>query len=182
VGWLGTNSYKSELASVVLSALRDREDPTVLPALLRAVQQLSSQWTTQVQAKGLSTLAWLARHQENKSAVREFISEHVRHPKQSIRRAAIKALGDLGDDPSIPLLRTFAEASKTSPEQTDAEASLKAIRDKRRPAPELGDLRREVTDLQKENRELKQSVEALKQKFEAILPAKPATNAVPAEK
>lgn len=182
VGWLGTNSYKSELASVVLSALRDREDPTVLPALLRAVQQLSSQWTTQVQAKGLSTLAWLARHQENKSAVREFISEHVRHPKQSIRRAAIKALGDLGDDPSIPLLRTFAEASKTSPEQIDAEAALKAIRDKRRPAPELGDLRREVTDLQKENRELKQSVEALKQKFEAILPAKPATNAVPAEK
>ena len=75
------------------------------------------------------------------------------------------------------MVETFARASKSTPEQAAASAALTRMREARRPAAELGDLRREVTDLQKENRELKGEFEELRKQLEALAPARPAAPA-----
>ena len=70
------------------------------------------------------------------------------------------------------MVETFARASKSTPEQAAASAALTRMRETRRPAAELGDLRREVTDLQKENRELKQEFDGLRKQLEALAPVR----------
>jgi uncharacterized protein YlxW (UPF0749 family) len=92
--------------------------------------------------------------------------------RPGVRRAAISALGTLGDPQAIPVVETFARASKSTPEQAAASAAVTRMRENRRPAAELGDLRREVTDLQKENRELKEEFKGLRKQLEALAPAR----------
>jgi uncharacterized protein YlxW (UPF0749 family) len=73
----------------------------------------------------------------------------------------------LEDPRAIPLLQTFASASKTLPEQPAAETSLETIRAARRPPDNLQELRESILDLQKENRQLRKDLEDLQKKLES---------------
>jgi HEAT repeat protein len=120
---------------------------------------------------GLRALGYLARHEEKRNAVREFLVARVNHPKRNVQRSAIAALGDLGDPKAIAVLETFTHAAKESPERRAAEKAIADIRAARKPSDDLHDLRDEVTGLQKENRDLRKSVDDLKKKMDATLPA-----------
>jgi aminopeptidase N len=187
VAWLGTNSFRQEIAEAALESLRKREDPTVVPAILAVLKERAGEFPSGVLQDGLSTVAWLSRNEDEKTAARELLVSRVNDPRVGIRRVAIEGLGILGDPRAIPVLETFARATKTGPEQAAATSALGKLREQRRPAAELGELRRELTDLQKENRDLKQEFEGLKKKLDALAPppagtnAPPSTNAPPAK-
>ena len=170
--WMTTNSFREEITETALESLRQREDPAVAPEVLAFMRSRGQDLPTKVQADGLATLAWLYRHADDKSAAREYLVSRVNDLRPGVRRAAISALGTLGDPQAIPVVETFARASKSTPEQAAAAAALTRMRETRRPAVELGDLRREVTDLQKENRELKQEFDGLRKQLEALAPAR----------
>lgn len=172
--WMTTNSFREEITGTAFESLRQREDPTVGPDVLTFLRARGQDLPTKVQAEGLATVAWLHRHADDKSAARDYLVSRVNDLRPGVRRAAISALGTLGDPQAIPVVETFARASKSSPEQAAASAALTRMRETRRPAAELGDLRREVTGLQKENRELKEGLEGLRKRLEALTPA-PAT-------
>jgi aminopeptidase N len=182
VAWMGTNSFRDEIPRAAFESLRRREDPSVVPALLEFLRARGSQWTTGVQSEGLATLAWLSRHQEDRSAVRVYLESRVNDLRPGVRRAALQALGELGDPQATSVLQTFAQASKQTPEQAAAASALAKVREARRSAPELGELRKEVTDLQKENRDIKREFDALKKKLDALAPPSPGTNAPAAGK
>jgi HEAT repeat protein len=120
----------------------------------------------------MKALAWLARHQENRDGVREFLASKLDHPKRSVRRDAIEALGMLGDPKALPKIETFARGGKDSPERTAAEAAVRSLRASKRPSENLQDLRNEVLVMQKENRELKKEFESLRKKLEELQGAK----------
>jgi HEAT repeat protein len=124
-------------------------------------------------------LAYLDRKEENKDAVREFIIQRVNSPKQRVKLAAITALGTLEDTKAIAILETFASAMKDSAERKAAETALTSLRNAKKPADDLRDLRNEVMELQKTSRELKQQVEDLKKKLDATTTPKPDTNKSP---
>jgi aminopeptidase N len=170
--WMTTNSFREEITETALESLRQREDPTVAPDVLAFMRTRGQDLPTKVQADGLATLAWLYRNADDKSAAREYLVSRVNDLRPGVRRAAISALGTLGDPQAIPVVETFARAGKATPEQAAAAAAVTRMRENRRPAAELGDLRREVTDLQKENRELKEEFEGLRKQLDALVPAR----------
>jgi aminopeptidase N len=170
--YLRSDSYKNVLAEGAINGIRAQGDPQYIPNLLAALRDREKQFTSSGFARGIDTLAYIARHEENddqdKQAVREFLLTQVNHKKQRVQIAVLSALGTLNDPKVIPVVEKFASDTVQSPERTAAEKALTALRDSRPPAAELGSLRREVLDLQKENRDLRKEFDNLKKKIDAI--------------
>lgn len=165
--FLTMDSYRNELADAAIRGMRSQDNPQYLAPLLAELGKDESKFTSRGYASAIGTLAYLARHEEKKDAVREFLMPLVNHKKRGIRLAAISALGTLGDPKAIAVLERFAAASKSSPEQGPAERAVTELRADRRPADDFKNLRGEVMDLEKANRDLHKELDDLKKKVEA---------------
>ena len=144
--------------------------PTDLQPVLNTLKEREMQFTSGGLARGLETVAFLARNEKNKDPYREFIVEHVNSKKQRVQLAAINALGTLGDPKAVAVLEKFTAGVKESPERSAAERAIAAVRDQKKPGVELGTLRTEVMNLQKENRDLRKELDELKKKVDAVAP------------
>jgi len=113
----------------------------------------------------------LARNEEKKENVREFLSRYVNHKKRTLRLASLSAFGTLGDPQAIAVLDKFATASKDSPERAAAERAVTELRAGRKPVDDFKNLRQEVLDLQKANRDLRKEMDDLRKKIETTVPA-----------
>jgi len=176
---LRSQSYEQVLAGAAIRALRKQDDPITLTPVFAAVREREREWPRQVLSTGLDAVAYLARAEENKTAVRDYLIGQTTSLRRSTRVAGINALGTLEDARALPVLENFTTAAKTNSERQAAESAIAAIRSARKPPAELGTLRDEVRDLKQENRKLKTSVEKLEKKLEALAPpaAKPAAKA-----
>jgi aminopeptidase N len=174
---LHSHSYHNSLADSAIEAMRVQDDVSYLPAIRQALEQRHDDFTTRGVNSALDTIAFLARHEEKKEEVRQFLVNYVNSNNRQMRRGAIRALGELQDPRAIPLLETFANAGKKNPEQAAASNALQAIRAARQPADNLKELRDTVLDLQKENRQLRKDLDTLQKKVDAkaaSVPPKPA--------
>jgi aminopeptidase N len=165
--FLNSDSYRNELADAAISAIRSQDDPSYISPLLETLTKRQAAFTSGGFAQGLTTLAYLARNEEKKEIVREFLVGFVNHKKRTVQIAAINALGRLGDPKATAVLSTFATASKERPERSAAEQAVNDLRAARRPVDDFKNLRSEVLDLQKANRELRKELDELKKKLEA---------------
>jgi aminopeptidase N len=173
--FLNSHSYRNELADAAISAAREQDDPAYFAPLLKTLAKRETEFTSSGFAQGLGALAYLARNEEKKEKVREFLIRYVNSSKQTGRLASINALGILGDPKAISVLEKYATASKESRERTAAEKALAELRAARKPVDDFKNLRQEVLDLQKSNRDLRKELEDLKKKVEAweMTPARP---------
>jgi len=167
VEFLNSDSWRQHLAQTAMTTMRAQNDPFYVEPLRTTLQRRKAELPSWTLSLGLDALAYLAREQDNKDAVREFIAASVNDPRQNVKRAALNALGTLRDDRALPILERFATAQKNTPERTAAERSIENIRAARRSMLEAGDVRREVLELQKQNRELRKDLDALKKKLDA---------------
>ena len=78
---LESNSYRNGLADAAIAALRSQDDPQAIGPLLDTLAQKEAAFSSRGFAQGLGTLAYLARKQESKDAVREFLLARVNHKK-----------------------------------------------------------------------------------------------------
>jgi aminopeptidase N len=168
---LNQPSFRQTLANGAIAAMRIQDDPAYLPDLLTFLQAHGTEFTSTDFAQALDTLARLARDQERRDNVREFLLQHVENPKRKIQLAAITALGTLGDPKASGTLDGIAALTRPGPEKGLAEKALERIRSVQKQAPELGTLRTELMSLQKDNRELRQNLEDLKKRFDTLFPA-----------
>lgn len=166
--YLGSDSYKNVLADAAISGMRAQGDPRHVQPLMAALREGESRFTSGGFARGVETLAYLARHEQDKDEVREFLVGLVNHKKQRVQLAVLAALGTLNDPKAISIVEKFTSDTAQSPERTAAEKALTALRENRPAAAELGALRGEVLNLQKENRELRKELDELKKKVDAI--------------
>jgi aminopeptidase N len=174
LSYLNSQSYRNELAQDAIAAIRRQDDPSYIEPLLDNLKARQPDYRSWAFARGLETLAYLARAEENKDAVREFLLGYINHPRRSIQIGAINALGTLQDARAIPVLQKFSLARRRTSEQIAAENAIRKIEDVRKPVEGLSDLRRDFLDLQKENRKLRDDMEALERKVSAATAAKPA--------
>ncbi|MBM3833196.1 MAG: hypothetical protein FJ403_07970 [Verrucomicrobia bacterium] len=165
--YLNSESYRNELADAAIRAMRGQDDPSYVAPLLNALTQRPRAFSTQGIRRSLDAVAYLARNEENKDAVRQFLTPFTNDKRKQVQLAAINALGVLQDLKSIPVLETFASASKESPERSAAERAIAAVRAAKKPADDLKDLRNEILELQKKNRELRKEFDDLKKKLDA---------------
>jgi aminopeptidase N len=168
--YLSSQSYRNGLAEAAVNAIRAQDDPAYLEPLEQNLKERQADYTGRGFARGLDTLAYLARTEPRKDAVREFLAGYVNHPRRTVQLGAIGALGTLQDARAIPVLERFAQARKRLPERIAAENALKKIEDARKPMEGLSDLRREFLELDRENRKLRHDFEALEKKVNAAAP------------
>jgi aminopeptidase N len=186
VKYLNSESYRNELASAAVGALRSQDDPAGIKPLLEMLSRRQSDFTSRGFAQGLETVAYLARNEQNKDNVREFLVSHAQDKRRTVQLAALNGLGTLGDPKALAVVSTFATAAKASSERTAAERIMADLRAGRKPIDDFKNLRQEVLDLQKANRDLRRELDDLKKKLEGVsaLAAKsqtpaPATNSKP---
>lgn len=172
---LNSTSYRNELATAAIAAMRVQDDPAYAVPLQDALRRREAEFMTGGFSRGLEALAYLARKEEKKDDVREFLVGYVNHKKRGVQLAAISALGTLGDPKAIGVLESFTTAVKDSPERTAAEKSLTDLRAARKPVDDFKNLRTEVLELQKHDRELHKELDDLKKKLEAVKPKGEAT-------
>ena len=163
---LQSESYRNTLADAAIAAMRAQGLPEYISPLKRALSEREDAFSTRGFAAGLDSLAFLARHEENKAPVRKFLLARLNHPKRGVRVGAIGALGTLEDPLAIAALETFASAGKQTPEREAAEKALAVIRAAQRQPDNLNDLRQELVELQKQSRETQKELDALKKKID----------------
>ncbi|HTQ49937.1 MAG TPA: M1 family aminopeptidase [Candidatus Acidoferrales bacterium] len=171
--YLDSESFHNELAVAAVEAIRAQDDPAYIAPLLSSLPKHETTFTSRGYAQALGTLAYLARNEENKDVVREFLAGYVDSPKRPVQLGSINALGTLGDPKAVAVLDTFASASKDTPEGAAATRAITAIRAGRKPADELKDLRQEVLDLQKTTRDLRKQIDDLQSQNKAADSTKP---------
>ena len=161
----------------------DEKDELILTPVERALDRRSSRQIMRAEiserivrealaieqqsAKESGTLGYLARNEEKKQEVREFLLARLDNKKKTVKLAAMRALETLGDPRAIAALEKFSTATKKSLERDQAEKSVAALRAVRKPVDDFKNLRQEVLDLQKSDRDLKSELEKLKKKLEA---------------
>jgi len=165
---LSIESFRNEVADAAIEAMRGQDDPAYIAPLLDTLRGRETVFTTHGYARGLKALAWLARHEEDRDGVRDFLASKLDHLKPSVRRGAIEALGTLGDPKALAKIETFTRSAKDSPERSAAETAVSALRASKRPSEYLQDLRNEMLTTQKEYRELKKEFESLRKKLEEL--------------
>ena len=164
---LRTASYHHVLADAAISAMRSQDDASFLSPILAALGSGSQAFPPASLERALGTLGWLARNEPKRDTVREFLLRQLNSKRESTRVAAISALGTLGDAKALAVLETFRSLPAEARERDAAEKAIGSLRDGRKPAVELGQLRSEVLDLQKANRELRKEIDALKKQQQA---------------
>jgi aminopeptidase N len=176
--YLNSQSYRNELADAAINAAREQDDPAYISPLIETLTKRESEFTSHGFAQGLSALAYLARNEEKKDQVRDFLIRYVNSRKRTVQLASINGLGMLGDPKAIAVLEKFATASKESRERTSAERAMTELRAARKPVDDFKNLRQEVLDLQKTNRDLRKELDDLKKKVDAqeAKPASPKPN------
>jgi aminopeptidase N len=167
IKYLNSESFRNQLAVAAVEAIRAQDDPAYIAPLMETLRKREAEFPSRGFASGLDTLAYLARNEEKKDAVREFLLGYVNHKRERIQIAAISALGTLDDSRSIAVLQTFANAAKGSPQQGPAEKAVAELRAGRKPVDDFKNLRQEVADLEKSNREETKEITDLKKQFEA---------------
>ncbi|MBM3891293.1 MAG: HEAT repeat domain-containing protein, partial [Verrucomicrobia bacterium] len=174
--FLNSTSYRDKLAEAAIAAIRAQGEPAYIAPLRDCLKRRETEFKTPAFVAGLDALAFIARNEQKKDDVREFIARYLNHPRQRVKLSAIAALGTLEDPKAIALLDTFTAMPKDRPERQAADKAIAALDAAKKPHEGLRDLRGEVTRLQDSQRELRKEMETLKKKFDALAPkpSKPA--------
>ena len=168
--FLDSESFRNELACAAVDAMRTHDDPAYIAPLLASLPKRQAAYTSHGFAQTLGTLAYLARNEENRDAVREFLISHVNSKQRGVQLACLSGLGTLGDPKAIGVLETFASGSKASPECSAAMRAISELRASRRPVDDFKNLRQEVLDLQTTSRELRKELDELKKNSDPKAP------------
>jgi len=151
-------SYHDLVARAALSAARKHGDPTLRDPIFDWLTQDVDALTHQAVNDAMTALAQLAREATDQADVREALLSRVEHPRESVRLAALRALGMLGDPQALPALERFAGADTRKRERQTAQSAIRAIREKRPVSQDLQQLRKEVLELRRQQDELKEQL------------------------
>lgn len=168
IDYLKSESYRNTLADAAMQAIRMLDDTSFIQPLKTVLRQHEQQFTTRGFAQGLDTLAHIARNEEDKTEVRDFLAGYINHPKRRIQTATIGALGTLGDPKAVPVVQTFSGDDPEDDIQRSAKEALKKLREKKQLVPEeIIQLRETVEELKKDNEELKDALNDIKKQLGA---------------
>ena len=135
--------------------------------LSKELKALNEDWPRWRFAQALDTLAYLARDEDDKTEVREFLTGYVNHADRNIRAGAIRALGTLGDPKAIAIIQTFARDEPRDGVERAAKNALARLREQKKLVPEeIIELRKTVDDLKKDTKKLTDELEEVKKRLD----------------
>ena len=168
VALLNEDSFRNEIADAAINAMRTRDDPWYAKKIANALKQRESAFSGRSMSAALTTFARLSRHKKNKANARALLAEYLNHPKESVRLAAIRAFGELGDLRAVAVLEPLADADLSDRIQAAAEGALRKIREAPPPVPgEVRDLRQRLDALEDDYEQLRKQLDAIEAKQKA---------------
>ncbi len=166
--YLKSRSYRNAMASAAIEAIRMLDEPFFIVSLQRTLSEQEPEFRSWDFIRGLDTLAYIARNEDDKTKVRNFLVDYVNHPMDRIQAGAIRALGILGDPKAIAIVETFAGDEPSDRVQRSAKNALKALREKKELVPEeIVRLLETVDQFRKETEKLKNDLDNIKKRLDA---------------
>ncbi len=168
---LQSQSYRNRVADAAIVAMRSQDDSYYVEPLLSRLKQDEARFTSGGFSNAMKTLGYLARNEESKDSVRQFLTEKTSHPKENVARSAMGALGELKDPKAIAILETFVAADADSKDGKAAQDAINQIRKEAKPhtPAELTHLRQQVSDLQKQLRTVTGDLKSMQDRLNAFL-------------
>lgn len=177
VRYLQSESYRNCLARAATRAIRMLDEPRFIQPLHEALKNGNQDWPVWRFGQALDTLAHIARDEEDKTDLREFLAGYINHPNRYFQTSAIRALGTLGDPKAIPIIRTFARDEPRNSAERAAKTALEKLQEQKKLVPaEVIELRKIVDELKKDGESLKKEVEDLKKRLDAKEAKEPAND------
>ena len=166
--YLKSVSFRNEPASGAIEAIRMLDEPFFIVPLQRVLDEREMDFRSWSFTRGLDTLARIARNEDDKTKVRNFLAGYVNHPKTRIQSGAIGALGTLGDPKAIPIIETFSNDEPDDNIERSAERALKQLRQQKQLVPdEIVRLRETVEKFRKETDKIKNDLDDIKKRLDA---------------
>ena len=166
--YLKSISFRNELASAAIEAIRMLDEPFFIVPLQKVLDEREMDFRSWSFTRGLSTLAHISRNEDDKTKVRKFLAGYVNHPKDRIQAGAIGALGTLGDPKAIPIIETFSNDEPDNYIERSAERALKQLRQQKQLVPdEIIRLRETVEKFRKETDKIKNDLDDIKKRLDA---------------
>jgi aminopeptidase N len=165
---LESRSFNNERMRAALAAIRDQRAQDFADELVELVSDGSNGLAADELGDAIGTLAAISQRGRRRDAAFDAVREYLDHPRQSVRTAAIAALGELRDPRARTLLEPFAAEGQNGRLRGVARGALERLDRNAEQAPEeVGELRRELRELREKYGELEESLEELKSKAEA---------------
>ena len=166
--YLQSVSFRNELATAAIEAIRMLNEPFFIVPLQRVLDEREMDFRSWDFTRGLNALAHISRNEDDKTKVCNFLAGYVNHPKDSIQAGAIGALGTLGDPRAIPIVETFSSDEPDNNIERAAEKALKELRQHKQLVPdEIVRLRETVDEFRKETDKLKEELDDIKKRLDA---------------
>ncbi|UCC97792.1 MAG: HEAT repeat domain-containing protein [Phycisphaerales bacterium] len=166
--YLESRSFRNELASAAVEAIRMSDEPFFIAPLQQTLDQRRMQLPSRSFARGLDTLAHIARNEDEKAKVRDFLAGCVHHPMNRIQAGAIRALGTLGDPRAIPIVETFSSDEPDDAVERAATTALRQLRQRKELVPdEIVRLRETVEKLRKQTEKLADDLDDINKRLDA---------------
>jgi aminopeptidase N len=173
---LRTRSYRHEVSAAAVRAIRRLDDASYIPDLMAMLRDADEVFSRRI-AGGLMTLARIARDEDDRTEVREFLAGYVNHPHRGVAGAAIGALGALGDPKAIPIIETFRGVEPRDWVEQRAQRAFDELNKAKQLVPEeIVELRKVVDELKEETKKLKDDLEDLKKRNKAKGQDEPASD------
>ena len=109
--YLKVSSYHEMVASAAVQALRGQDRVEAAPALRQWLEGTGRSLQQKDCARALEALAFLSRDSKD-PAVQPFLAAYLLDQRETVRSAAARALGLLGDVRSLPVLRGLAKLKR----------------------------------------------------------------------
>ncbi len=168
LNYLKSVSFRNELATAAIEAIRMLDEPFFIVPLQRILDEREMDFRSWSFTRGLDTLAHISRNEDDKTKVRNFLAGYVNHPKNRIQAGAIGALGTLGDPRAIPIVETFSNDEPDDNIERSAERALKQLRQRKQLVPdEIVRLRETLDEFRKETDKLKDELDDIKKRLDA---------------
>jgi aminopeptidase N len=166
--YLRTESFGDEIALAATAAIEQQKDPSYRDPLMETIAERVDQFDSRSIGQTLSTLAVICSQDDDKTPVRNLLEGYLSSPKQAVRVAAIRALGELKDPRTASMISSFIVPDSPDRVSQAAAATLKEIQEQAALVPaEVIELRNLVQKVKEENEKLRKDLDDLKARVEA---------------
>ena len=164
---IGSQTYQNIIAAAAIQAARDQDEPAYVPAILKKLQDDTLKFRSRDYTSAMDALAFLARRQDSRDQVREFLIQHLSHPKQDLRTAAAKSLGTLRDPKALPVLQAMLPGGgpHSDPVREAAAKSVPLLQAEQTGSAELKNLWEQLQQTQKATEVLRKELDEAQKKF-----------------
>ncbi|MES2707107.1 MAG: M1 family aminopeptidase [Verrucomicrobiota bacterium] len=163
--WLDVPSYHQQVAAAALDALGDQNKTAAAPVIRDWLKAKGGTLTQRDLASALGTLGALSRNTADPT-IQPFLATYLTDYRESVRTGAARALGELRDVRSLPMLAGLS-LRKTDAASSAATAAITAINASRTSTDQTQEAWKKVEDLVRKTEEMEKKLEKLENRDKA---------------